>query len=322
MRHVAEEAGVSPALVSIVFRDAPGASEGTRRRVREAADRIGYVVDERARLLRRSRSQDVGIVFQTGQPFHQQLIDELYTAVEAAGGTVILSGTSTTRDERAALAGLVAYRPGAIVLLGTELDEEALRALAGDIPLVSLARPLGEGTAWVASDDAAALTLAVDHLAERGHREVLFATASGAAGEPQRREAFTAAADRHGLAARVEEGGTTERSGAALAARLLDAGSLPGAVIAFNDRSALGLLHVLALRGIAVPDQIAVVGIDDSEIASRDHVDLTSVAQDTAGLAAAAAELAREAMDRRGRPGPATAGHRVLPVHLVVRGSA
>src|SRR5690625_5554968 len=56
MRDVAREAGVSTALVSIVFRDAPGASERTRRRVTEAADRIGYVVDERARLLRDRKS--------------------------------------------------------------------------------------------------------------------------------------------------------------------------------------------------------------------------------------------------------------------------
>ena len=107
MRDVAREAGVSTALVSIVFRDAPGASEQTRRQVREAADRIGYVLDERARLLRRSRSTDIGVLFETGQPFHQHLLDALYYAIEGAGGTVILSGVSSARDERTALASLV-----------------------------------------------------------------------------------------------------------------------------------------------------------------------------------------------------------------------
>src|SRR5690625_7448438 len=85
MRDVAREAGVSTALVSIVFRDAPGASERTRRRVTEAADRIGYVVDERARLLRRSRSTDIGVMFKTGQPFPQQILGRPHAMAAGSG---------------------------------------------------------------------------------------------------------------------------------------------------------------------------------------------------------------------------------------------
>src|SRR5699024_8667765 len=82
MRDVAREAGVSTALVLIVFRHVPGATELTRRSVTEAADRIGDVVDERARLLRRSRSTDIAVMFQTKQPCHQQLLDQLYAEIE------------------------------------------------------------------------------------------------------------------------------------------------------------------------------------------------------------------------------------------------
>ena len=70
MEDVAARAGVSRALVSIVFRDLPGASDATRLRVREAAHSIGYSPDQRARLLGRKRSQLLGVTFGVEHPFH------------------------------------------------------------------------------------------------------------------------------------------------------------------------------------------------------------------------------------------------------------
>jgi len=324
MRDVAQRAGVSTALVSIVFRDAPGASDETRAKVREAAEAIGYVVDERARLLRRSRSEDIGVLFQTGQPFHQQLIEDLYAEIEGAGGAVILSGTSPHRDERTALSSLVAYRCGAIIVLGADLPEEELLRGAGGIPLISLARPTGPGIDWVASDDERSTTLALEHLVGHGHERVLFATAAGAAGASQREEGFREAAERLGVRGEVAVGGTTEVSGAELAERLLDRGSLPDAVVAFNDRAALGLLDVLVRRGVRVPQDLSVVGNDGSEIAARTYVDLTTVAQDTRRLAAEAARLARRRMGGAdgATAGPEGADGVLVPVELVVRSSS
>lgn len=319
MRDVAREAGVSTALVSIVFRDAPGASERTRQHVREAAGRIGYVVDERARLLRRSRSTDIGIMFQTGQPFHQQLLDDLYSTIESAGGTVILSGVSPGRDERTALAGLVSYRCGAIIVLGAGLQDQQLLDAADGIPLVSIARPTGEGIDWISSDDRRGMELAVGHLADLGHRDVLFAAAEDAAGAAERHLGFDSAVAEHGLRGSIAAGGATEISGADLALRLLEGDRLPSAVIAFNDRAALGLMDVLVRRGVNIPQDISIVGSDDSEIASRHYVDLTTIAQDTRLLADGAADLARQRMDASGEDAPAQG--RVVPVELVVRGT-
>src|SRR5690625_1603289 len=329
MRDVAREAGVSTALVSIVFRDAPGASEQTRKHVREAAGRIGYVVDERARLLRRSRSTDIGVMFQTGQPFHHQLLDDLYSAIEGAGGTVILSGVSSERDERTALAGLVSYRCGAVIVLGAALRDQQLLEAADGIPLVSIARPTGCGIDWVSSDDRRGMSLAVGHLADLGHRDVLFAAAEDAAGAAERHQGFEEAVAENGLHGSIEIGGTTELSGADLALRLLERERLPSSVIAFNDRAALGLMDVLVRRGVSIPQDISIVGSDDSEIASRHYVDLTTIAQDTRRLAEGAAVLARERMQSgpiRSGPGAMStesmdAQGRVVPVELVVRGT-
>jgi DNA-binding LacI/PurR family transcriptional regulator len=120
----------------------------------------------------------------------------------------------------------------------------------------------------------------------------------------------------HGLeeAVRIVPGGLTEDDGAA-AARTLLAGPLPGAVTVFNDRCALGLLDVLRLAGRTVPEDVSVVGYDDSRIARLSSVDLTSVAQDVGRLTTLAVERAVARLD--GRP----VGRRelVVPPRLVVR---
>lgn len=292
MRDVAQEAGVSTALVSIVFRGAVGASVGTRGRVLEAARRIGYVRDERARLLRTRRSMDIGVCFETQQPFHHKLLDVMYAAVESTEHSIVLSAVSPSRDERAALHDLVAYRCGAIITLGGRLPSQELSEMASGTPLVVANRCMGQELAWVSADDEQGIALAVEHLVELGHRDMVFATSAGAAGADERTRGFTAATEGAGVAGELLEGGSTEVSGAKLAEALLARDELPSGIIAFNDRSALGMLDIFVRHGIRVPRDVSVVGYDDSEIAGRSYVQLTTVAQDTQAMGREAVELA------------------------------
>ena len=118
----------------------------------------------------------------------------------------------------------------------------------------------------------------------------------------------------HNGTSRVLPGGLTEDDGAA-AARTLLAGPLPGAVTVFNDRCALGLLDVLRLAGRTVPDDVSVVGYDDSRIARLSTVDLTSVAQDVEQLSTLAVRRALDRLD-----GVAVRQRElVVPPRLVVR---
>ena len=78
---VAEAAGVSRALVSIVMRGAPGAAESTRQKVLATARELGYRADSRARLLRSSRTKLLGLTFATSQPFHAEIVDAAYAEV-------------------------------------------------------------------------------------------------------------------------------------------------------------------------------------------------------------------------------------------------
>src|SRR4051794_8967946 len=114
---VAEAAGVSPALVSIVLRGVPGASDETRERVKRVADDLGYVPDRRAQKLRQIRSGLVGACFELHQPFHGDLIEQLYVAAADHGYDLTLSGITPMRDERIAVGDLVRERCEAAVLL-------------------------------------------------------------------------------------------------------------------------------------------------------------------------------------------------------------
>ena len=100
MADVARAAGISTALVSIVMRGVPGASDATRARVVRIADELGYVPDERARKLRQSRSRVLGVAFELQQPFHGDLVERLYAAAALHGYDIALSAVAPSRDER------------------------------------------------------------------------------------------------------------------------------------------------------------------------------------------------------------------------------
>jgi len=320
MRDVARAAGVSQSLVSIVFRGVPGAGEQTRRRVLEAADRLGYVRDESARSLRAREATTLGVCFQARGPFHHELLDGLYVATADTTHHLVLSATSDDRGESEAIQDLLSYRCGALILLGSLLGDDELADLARTVPVVTVARRSEASEVdWVASDDAQGMQELLGHLKGLGHTDIAFLSCPEAAGGVDRLRAFEAAAGSQGLEAcvRVLPGGMTEQAGAAVAEDLLAAGDLPTAVVGFNDRAALGVIDVFIRRGVRIPADVSVVGFDDSEIASRDPIRMTSVHQDPAGLARFAAE---RAIQRLSAAGPATqARGTLLPTSLVVR---
>jgi DNA-binding LacI/PurR family transcriptional regulator len=315
LQDVAERAGVSRALVSIVMRDVPGASAATRERVRRAADELGYRPDPRARLLRSQRSNLLGVVFTAGQEFHAGLIDGVYRAAESRGYDVLLSCVTPHHREQQAVRTLLDDRCEALVLIGSELATRELADLAARLPVVAVARKV-RGVDAVRSDDLYGATLAVTHLAELGHRAITYLDGGRAPGAAERRKGFRTAAAALGISATVIDGGLTEREGAAAASAMLTA-QLPTAVFAFNDRCALGVIDVLIRAGVRVPDDVSVIGFDDSPLAGLAHVNLTTVGQDSAGLADRAVARAVDRID-----GPAVkAIDAVCEPGLVVRGS-
>lgn len=316
---VAARAGVSRALVSIVMRDAAGASDATRERVRRAADELGYRPDPRARRLRQHRTRLLGVLFTAGQEFHADLVDGVYVAAEEQGYDVVLSGVTPHRDESRALRTLVDDRCEGLLLIGAESPPRRLAELAERLPVVVLARRV-RGVDVVRSDDTAGAVTGTEHLLGLGHRSILYLDGGRAPGAVERRRGYRRAASAAGVREQIAPGGLTEREGGAAAVAMLDGTDRPSAVFAFNDRCALGVMDVLIRAQIAVPQQISVLGFDDSPLAGLAHIALTTLRQDAAGLARAAVGRLVERLDGGD---PATAG----PVDvtcdptLIVRGS-
>jgi DNA-binding LacI/PurR family transcriptional regulator len=284
MEDVAARAGVSRALVSIVYRDAPGASAETRARVLAAGAELGYRPDHRARLLGRQRTRLIGVAFDVRHPFHGDLVAALYPAAEALGYDLTLSAVTGFRGEAIAVQSLLDYRCESLVLLGPTSTPAALAALAEAQPTVVIARKVrAAGVHVVRTDDAAGGRLAVEHLLSLGHTWIAHVDGDRAPGAAERRTAYLRTMRRAGLDPLVVPGGPTEAAGAT-AARDLPANIT--AVAAFNDACGIGILHALRARNLSI------IGYDDSSPSRLDHIQLTTIAQNADRLASAALGLA------------------------------
>src|SRR5215211_6177276 len=281
LEDVAARVGMSPASVSMVLSGAPGPSAATRERVLEAAAELGYRPDRTASLLARRRTHLVGVQLQAGSVFHAELVEDLYEAAERHGYDVVLSAVTRTRDERRATETLVDFRCEALILLGPVAPAAQLAAL--------------------------------------GHRAIAYVDGGRGTIASDRRRGYRTAMRRHRLGdhVRVIAGDHTEAAGTRAARALLDDGALPGAVVAYNDSCALGLLDAFNRAGIEVPGGVSVVGYDDNSLARLAHVNLTTVSQDARGQAEHAVAAAVERLDG-GRVRPREV---VLAPRLVVRGT-
>jgi DNA-binding LacI/PurR family transcriptional regulator len=321
LEDVAARVGMSPASVSMVLSNAPGPSAATRERVLAAAAELGYRPDRTASLLARRRTHLVGVQMQAGSAFHAELVEDLYEAAERHGYDVVLSAVTRTRSEGRAAETLVDFRCEALVLLGPVGPAAALDALDRQLPVVVIGRRMaGAGVDVVRTADADGVAQAVGHLAGLGHRAIAFLDGGRGTIASDRRRGYRTAMRRHGLGdqVRVLAGDHTEAAGTRAARALLaSGGGLPTAVVASNDRSALGLLDAFTRAGVEVPGQVSVVGYDDSTLSRLAHVNLTTVSQDARRQAEHAVAAAVERLEG-GRT-----GHRevVLAPHLVVRGT-
>jgi DNA-binding LacI/PurR family transcriptional regulator len=332
MKDVAREAGVSKALVSIVFRDAPGASEATRRKVLEAAERLGYRGNRGASLLALTRTRQLGIVHDLDNGFHAEVVEAALDAADAAGYQAVLSPRSSARGELRAIDTALEFRCEALLVLGPTLPDEQLRQVAAGVPVVCIGRDVQDPRIDVAlSRDEAGMDALVGMLVAQGHRRFAHVDGGDGSVSAARRDGVAQALARHGITepARFVRGGSRESDGRRAALEALGLGPTgtsagtapsperPTAVIAFNDLVAVGVLDAVLEAGFSVPQDLALTGYDDSPLARTGRIDLTSVRQDGQRLGAWAAAAAIERLDE-GRTEPASLR---LEPELRVRGT-
>ncbi|KAF1854325.1 hypothetical protein Lal_00014318 [Lupinus albus] len=252
---VAEAAGVSQSTVSRALAGDPSISAPTRERVTEAARRLNYQVDENAARLRRGKTGTLAVVMDSQANFWGH-----YQERRKADGMIVI-GTSENTEA------------------GT-ISASCPRAAIG-----SAGARRHDDFPWVRSDNHAGAALATRHMLVRGYRRIV---CLGSETSPQRQfkeryDGYAAAMESAGLEPvlqRIERGLPREEQGRRATAALIDSGQPFDGLFGVSDEIALGALKELAMRGIAVPDQVGVVGFDGVRAGAWSTPPLTTVESD------------------------------------------
>lgn len=319
---VANEAGVSKSLVSLVMRGSDRVSASSREAVLEAASALGYRPNAAARTMVRQRSYVVGVmVSDLRNPFFADIIDAIEVAIADVGYRAILTtGNRVAERERLAVTTLLELRADGLILASPVVGGEFVTDVSRTVPTVIVGKAARASTLdSVTNDDRRGAEMVVDHLVELGHRRISHIDGGVGAGSRPRRTGYARAMRRHKLEKEVRStrGGFTEEGGGLGMERLLAEGARPTAIFVANDIAAIGALEVLDAAGLDVPGDISVVGYDNIGLAAGHRLELTTVDQPRYDMGQMAAGLILERIEQD----RTTASHVVLPPNLIVRES-
>lgn len=323
---VAAHAGVSKATASKVFNARPDVAVATRELVFRAAQEVGYVPSPR-----RAGSTMIGVVFDNVANYYAPLLLEgVLDEAQTRGITVLIAESSSqpSGPGQPGSAGWIRDMQrqglGGVILVTTAVTVEEMAATAdGGMPLVAI-DPASEPPDSVTSIGATNWrggVQATDHLLALGHRRIAFVggmrTSKPAA---ERAAGYRSALVAGGMSvdpALICQRDFTYEAGLELAGELLEGDAPPTAVFAACDAVAFGVIEAARQHGIRVPDELSVVGFDDTHAARWGVPQLTTVRQPLAEMGRAAVRTVAELA----RTGAATAHPVELATELVVRGS-
>ncbi len=331
-REIAQLARVSQATVSRVLNNDPQVNEELRQRVLSVMDALGYVPDARAQSLRAQRTRLLGLVIHRApsalayDPFFSALMASIMDQAGRQGYHLCVDAVRTVRGQRAIYEELLRTRrvDGLILVESEARDERIARLTAEGFPFVLIGRYEGSGRRGskekvlqeepcsVDNDNVGAARMATLYLIERGRRRISYI--GGPAGLTVTRDrlrGYREAIESRGIPydpQLVVFGEFSEQGGARAMAELLHSVPPPDAVLALDDVLAIGAMREAQRRGLRLPEQLAVVGFNDTPLCDFVEPSLTSVAIDIAGLARAATQRLIDLIE----------GHRVEPRRLIV----
>ena len=324
---VAARAGVSRGTVSRVINDSPRVSERTRLKVLAIIEELGYVPNHAARSLVTRRTDTVALVVSESErrvftePFFAGVLRGIGAALSAAGMQLLLA-MAHSPTERVRLERYLAGHHVDGVLLLSQHDRDSLPGLLArtDIPLVLGGGRQDQAIVYVDVDNVGGARQAVTHLVATGRRSIATIT-----GSPDMRAGRDRLAGyRDGLAGAglpveaslIAPGDFGPDSGARAMRELLARTPDLDAVFAASDPMALEAVRVLRAEGRRVPDDVAVIGFDDSDVARHADPPLTTVHQPVEQMGREMARLLLAQLHGRAASRPV-----VLPTHLAVRES-
>jgi DNA-binding LacI/PurR family transcriptional regulator len=327
---VARVAGVSRATVSRVVNGSPKVSADVRRTVERAIDRLGYVPNRAARSLVTRKSDSIAVVITEpasrlfNDPFFPRLVRGISAALSVRDLQLVLLMPNDDVDERRTVRYLTAGHVDGVILVSLHGDDPLPEQLAARrIPSVVLGRPSrGVEIDYVDADNRDGGRRATAHLVQRGRRRI--ATITGpkdmVAGVDRLTGYRDAMADAgitidDGL---IATGDFTQVGGEAAMERLLRDRPDLDAVFCASDLMAVAALGTLQAAGRRVPEDVAVVGYDDSPLATTTRPELTSVRQPIEDMGREMVNLLTGSIEQNGR----VPRHIVLATELIARASS
>ncbi|MBW8799577.1 MAG: LacI family DNA-binding transcriptional regulator [Streptomyces sp.] len=336
LEEVAARAGVGRGTVSRVINGSPRVSDATRAAVEAAVNELGYVPNTAARALAANRTDAIALVVPEpetrffAEPYFSDMLSGVGAELSETEMQLLLIFAGSDRERRRLAQYLAAHRVDGVLLVSVHADDPLPDLLAQlEIPaVISGPRSAEETLTSVDSDNYGGARSAVEHLLSRGRRTVAHITGRlDVYGAQRRVDGYRDAlrdAGRQPDELLIEPGDFTEEGGRRAMARLLEREPRLDAVFAGSDVMAAGARQVLRVAGRRIPEDVALVGYDDSAIARHMDPPLTSVRQPIEEMGRAMIDLLlAEIADRR----PATARglerrHAVLPTALVARASS
>ncbi|KRD47074.1 LacI family transcriptional regulator [Oerskovia sp. Root918] len=320
---VAKHAGVSAQTVSRVANGQTNVRASTRERVRVSMQALGYRPNSAARILKSGRFRSIGFVtFNLATLGTERTLNAIAEACEAAGyTTTLLPVEDPTQLEVAGAFSRLEEQAvdGIILVMSAELDSLDELKLTADLPLVIVDSDAELPYTIVDTDQEQGARIALEHLLGLGHRDIAHISGPATSFSAKRRAAaYRQIMSDAGLEPRpVVVGDWTATSGMERMRDLLASTQPPTAVFAGNDQMALGAMHAIHAHGWKVPDDVSVVGFDDTDDAAAYWPALTTVHQNFDAVGRQATELLLSIID-----GDPNGTQKVLvPTRLVVRAS-
>ena len=261
---LATQLGIAPSTVSRAFTRPDLLRPDTVERVRAAAKEAGYVPNRHARALSTGRAGAIGLIVpDIANPFFPPLIRAAQNHASAAGLAVFLADSDENPDTEDRLISTMAPQVEGLLVVSSRLPSSRLRELSTRHHLALVNRDV-EGTFRVLLDTTSAIESAIAHLAGLGHTRLAYVGGPERSwSNRQRRTAVEACARTRGLHLETYSAGPGTYDAAKALSRSV-AGKGATAVIAFDDVVAHGLIGGFAAEGIAVPDEVSVIGCDDA----------------------------------------------------------